>query len=124
MKQLKPWLLILLVFCAGFAGGVVVTRGVIRHAVRQAVGNPDYARDKIERRLAWKLGLDTAQRARVHDILVNTQHDLRSLRAEFQPRFAVIMAGAQTNIAAALSPAQQKRFEEFLGENRQLWQPK
>ena len=123
MRKLKPWLLIFLVFCAGFAGGVVVTRGVIRHVVRQAIGNPDYVRDKVERRLAWKLKLDAAQRTRVHDILVGAQGDLKSLRSEFQPRFARIMGAAQTNIAATLSPEQQKRFEEFQSENRHLWQP-
>lgn len=124
MKRLKPWLLILLVFCAGFAGGVVVTRGVIRHVVRQAINDPDFIRDKIERRMVHKLGLDGDQRKKVHDVLLHTQTDLKSLRQEFQPRFVSIMAQAQTEIAACLTPEQRQKFEEFQNENRHLWQPR
>ncbi len=124
MKKLKPWLLILLVFCAGFAGGVVVTRGVIRHVVRQAVNDPDFVRDKIERRLTAKLGLDREQRTKVHEVLISTQHDLKSLRQEFQPRFFSLMSQAQTEISACLTPEQRQKFEEFQNENRHLWQPR
>jgi len=124
MKKLRPWLLILLVFCAGFAGGVAVTRGVIRHFVRQAIHNPTFMRDQIERRIALKLRLDREQRAKVHDVLVDTQRDLQSLREEFQPRFFAIMNKAQTNVAGVLTPEQRRKFEEFREENRHLWQPR
>ncbi len=124
MKKLKPWLLILLVFGAGFAGGVVVTRGVIRHFVRQAINDPNFMRDKIERRLAARLRLDPGQRAEVHTVLVNTQHDLAGLREEFQPRFLTTMNDGQAKIAAILTPVQLQKFEEFKNENRHLWQPR
>jgi len=124
MKKFKPWLVIILVFCAGFTGGVVVTRGVVRHVIRQAINDPDSMRDKIERRLAVKLRLDHEQRGKVHEILVSTQHDLKSLRQEFQPRFFSIMTEAQGKIAATLTLEQQKKFEEFQDENRHLWQPR
>ena len=124
MKKFKPWLVIILVFCAGFTGGVVVTRGVVRHVIRQAINDPDSMRDKIERRLVVKLRLDHDQRGKVHEILVNTQHDLKSLRQEFQPRFFSIMTDAHDKIAATLTPEQQKKFEEFQDENRHLWQPR
>ncbi len=123
MKKLKPWLLIILVFVAGFAGGVVVTRGVIRHFVRQAVNDPNFMRNVIERRLTVKLRLNHDQRAKVHDVLVNTQHDLKSLREEFQPRFLGIMGQTQSEIADILTPEQKEKFEEFQNENRHLWQP-
>ena len=74
MKKFKPWLVIFLVFCAGFAGGVVVTRGIVRHVIRQAINDPDSMRDKIERRLVVKLRLDHDQPGKVHEILVSTQH--------------------------------------------------
>jgi hypothetical protein len=122
MKKFKPWLVIILVFCAGFAGGVAVTRGVIRHIVRQVINNPDFMRDKIERRLAVRLRLDHDQREKVHDVLVHTQQEMKSLREDFQPRFFSIMSQAQSEISATLTPEQRRKFEEFQDENRQLWQ--
>src|SRR5579863_8742642 len=113
MKKFKPWLVIILVFCAGFAGGVAVTRGVIRHIVRQVINNPDFMRDKIERRLAVRLRLDHDQREKVHDVLVHTQQEMKSLREDFQPRFFSIMSQAQSEISATLTPEQRRKFEEF-----------
>lgn len=122
MKALKPWLVILLVFCAGFAGGVVVTRGVIRHIVRQVVNNPDFMRETIEHRLAVRLHLDHDQRGKVHEVLVKTQRRMKSLREDFQPRFFSIMSEAQSEISDALTPEQREKFEQFQAENRHLWE--
>src|SRR5438093_53113 len=122
MKNLRPWILLVLVFVAGFAGGVVVTRAVVRHTIRQALKNPDFLRAKIERRLVFALRLDAGQRVKVHEILANTQGDLKTLRGEFQPRFVAIMTRAQSEIAETLTPEQRKRFEKFQQENKTLWQ--
>ena len=124
MKRLKPWLVIALVFLAGFGAGVVVTRGVTRHFIQQAVSNPDRVRDLIERRLATCLKLDEAQRAKAHGILMETQQQLRALRGEFAPRFQEIVTNAEVQIRGILNDEQQARFEKFREENRPLWQPK
>jgi hypothetical protein len=121
MNKLRPWILLVLVFAAGFAGGVVATRAVVRHTVRQALMNPDFLRVKIERRLAFALRLDPEQRVRVHEILVHTQGDLKTLREDFQPRFRGIVHRAQSEIADVLTPEQQKRFEKFQQENKPFW---
>jgi len=123
MKKFKLWLVIALVFVTGFTAGVVVTRGVTRHFVREAVANPDHMRDLIERRMAARLKLDVAQRATVHGILVDSHQQLRELRGEFAPRFAEILTHAGTQISAALNDDQRARFETFREENRELWQP-
>ena len=122
MKQLKPWLLIVLVFCAGFAGGVVATRIAVRHFVLRAVRDPNFMRERIEHRIAARLRLDAKQRERLHEILLNTQGDLRSLRSEFQPRFHSILNQAQTEIASELTPEQRERFDRLQRENRIWWQ--
>lgn len=124
MKRLKPWLLILLVFVAGFASGIVVTRAAVRHFVHRAVQDPDFMRAKVAARLTVNLRLDREQRARVNTILLQTQRDLKDLRQEFQPRFYLILNQAQTNISATLTPAQRQRFEQFQQENRHWWQPR
>jgi hypothetical protein len=121
MNKLRPWLLLVLVFVAGFAGGVVVTRGVVRHTVRQALGNPDFLRTRLERRLTFALRLDPQQRLKVHEILEHTQADLKTLRSEFQPRFVEVVKRAETQISADLTPEQQRRFEKFQQDNRAWW---
>ena len=122
MTKLKAFCLLLLVFFAGFAGGIAVTRGMMRHMVQQAVSNPDLFRDRMEARLASRLRLQPEQRGKVHEVFVRTHEELKSLRSEFQPRFAAILERAQSDIAAALTPEQRERFDHFKQENRHLWQ--
>src|SRR3974390_1408711 len=122
MKRLKPWLLIFLVFLAGFAGGVVATRVAVRHFVLHVVRDPDFMRERIEHRISTRLRLDASQRAKVHEILLDTQGELKNLRGEFQPRFHSILNGAQSQIAAELTPEQRERFERLQRENRIWWQ--
>lgn len=120
MKNLKGWLLLALVFLAGFTGGVVVTRGAVRHFVRNAMVNPDLVRNKIERDLNRKLRLNVHQREQVHQILVGSHRRLRELRREFQPQFAAIVESTRKDVAALLTPEQQEQFEQFQNENRAL----
>jgi len=120
MKRIKPWLLLLLVFLAGFAGGIVVTRITVRHVIQRMARDPDYMRDRIEHRMAARLRLDSQQRAKVHEVLIETQGQLKDLHAEFQPRFREIMNHAQAEIVATLTPQQRQRFERFKEENR-VW---
>ena len=124
MKKFKPWLVIALVFVAGFTAGVVVTRGMTRHFVREAVANPDRMRDLIERRMAARLKLDEAQRTKMHGILVDSQRQLHELRGEFAPRFTRIMTNSGGQISVILNEEQRARFEKFREENRELWSPR
>ena len=121
MKKLKVWLLISLVFVAGFAAGVVVTRAVVRHYVRVALTNPDRVRSFIETRIARRLRLDAQQRQDVDRILARTQDDLRQLRSEFTPRFREIVTNAESRISATLTPEQREKFDQLREENRRLW---
>ena len=122
MKKLKPWLVILLVFVAGFAAGVVVTRAVVRRTVQTALTNPDRVRDLIERRLAARMKLETAQREKVHAALAESQRELRELRQEVAPRFRGILSNTEAQIAVVLTPEQRERFAKFKEENQRLWQ--
>ena len=123
MKTLKPWLVIILVFIAGFVGGVVTTRAVVRHWVGQAIANPDRVRGLIQRRLALRLRLDRQQRQEVNEILTDTQAELRHLRMDFAPRYSEIMSNAQSEISAILTPEQRVRFDRLREENRFLFAP-
>jgi Spy/CpxP family protein refolding chaperone len=91
--------------------------------VREAIENPEKVRGFIERRLDRRLELDGDQRKKLHDILVDAHQQLKDLRLEFRPRFALIISEADTNITAILTPEQRERFEEFKAENPMIWQP-
>jgi Spy/CpxP family protein refolding chaperone len=121
--KLKSWLVLGLVFVAGFGAGVVVTRGVVRHLIQQAVTNPDRVRDVIERRLVRQLDLTPVQRGQVHAILLDTQKDLHALRGEFRPQFVAILSNAEQRVGAVLTDEQRARLAEFQAENRRFWEP-
>ena len=120
MKTVKVFGLIALIFVAGFAGGVVATRMVVRRMVANAIAHPTGAGPKVEVVLDRKLRLDEAQRQRVHEILKVSRDKMRDVREELQPRLNMIALDARTNISALLKAEQQKRFEQFIEDNRQF----
>ncbi len=122
MKSLKAWVLLLLVFTAGFASGIVATRIVVRHFVQHAIKDPDFMRRVIEKRMAFRLRLDGAQREKLDEILRHTQTELAELRGEFQPRFLSIISDTQSQVDEILTPAQRERFEKLRAENQHWWQ--
>src|SRR5215475_840663 len=117
MKTLKVWLVLLLVFLAGFAGGVVATRIVVRKIVQTAIRHPELVRHRIELSLDRRLRLDPQQREQVGQILAETQDRLKALRKEFQPQFADIMQETRGKISAVLTPEQQQKFDAYLAEH-------
>ena len=123
MKRFKVWLLLALVFAAGFAGGIVTARVSIRHFVRQAIAHPELVRDRIERNLDRRLRLDARQQEQVHEMLVRSHDRLKSLRAEFQPRLRALLEDLHHEVDGVLTPEQRARLDAFLEENRAFWQP-
>jgi uncharacterized protein YneF (UPF0154 family) len=123
MKRFKVWLLLTLVFLAGFSGGIVATRIAVRHFVRQAMTKPELVRNKVERDLIRKLRLDAGQREQVRQILRRSHQQIQELRREFQPQFADILQATRKDISAVLTPAQQQRFEQFQAENETVLRP-
>lgn len=124
MKKAKPWLLLILVFIAGFAGGVVTTRAVVRRVIQVAIDHPDRVQLRVERTLDTRLRLDRSQREQVHEYLNHAHDELRGLRSKFQPEFAAILSEASSNIDSTLTPEQRVRFEKLKEEKRHLWQPR
>lgn len=122
MKTLRVWLVLALVFFAGFAGGTVVTRGVVRNFISHAIANPDMIRLRIEGELNRELGLNPRQRREVRQILVSSHERLRTLRQEFQPQLATIAQDTRQQISAVLTPEQEKKFEQFELEHRPIVQ--
>jgi hypothetical protein len=124
MSKIKIWLVIALVFVAGFAGGVVVTRALVRHWIRQVTASPDRLRTLVEKRMKARLNLDATQRQKVDEILARTQDQIAGLRQEFAPPFRNITSNTVSEVTAVLRPEQRERFRNLIEENRHLWQPR
>jgi hypothetical protein len=124
MRNFKPWLLLILVFFAGIAVGVVGTGAFVRQLVRRIAANPDWVRVKIERSLDRELELSAEQRPKVHQIVADSHQRIKSLRREFQPRFLAIVEQAESEISTMLTPAQRERFQKWIKDKEAVWKPK
>jgi Spy/CpxP family protein refolding chaperone len=123
MKTFKLLLLVVLVFLAGAAAGVVGTRIAIRHWVNSAIQRPEKVQLLVERNLRWRLRLDAGQQVQVHRILTGAHGQLRELRQEYRPQMVAVVTNAEAEISAILTPEQQMRFEKMQQENRRFLQP-
>src|SRR5579859_4594584 len=104
MKKWKSILLLLLVFGAGLAVGVVGTRVVVRRAVQQAMGHPEKMQTLVERNLTRRLQLDDDQQSKLHAVMTDTRAKLNDLHKQIQPQAAEIWHGADVKISAFLTP--------------------
>ena len=114
MKQIKPWIVIGLVFVAGIIVGVSATRLAVRKVIERVATNPDVLRERIERNLARELTLTPEQRPKVHEIVVRSRDEIQELRSEFQPRVGGILKRSEREIRDVLNDAQQQKFDLML----------
>lgn len=118
MKHWKSILLLLLVFGAGVAVGVVGTRAAVRQYAQRAIAQPERIQNLAERDLARELQLDKKQRAQVHEILSQTRAQLRDLRLQVQPQMMLATSNATAQISALLTPDQRLLMEKsFAAKN-------
>ena len=124
MKTIKVIGVLVLIFVAGFSGGVVATRLVVRNMVLEARRHPEQTtsliRTNMERSFIRALRLSPEQQKQVHEILKDSRDRTRPIREQFQPQLDAIVFETRSNIFLTLTPPQQQRFKEFLAENRQF----
>ena len=123
MKTVKVIGVLVLIFLAGFSGGVVATRVVVRQMVREARRNPEtpqVLRTNIEQNLFRTLQLSPKQKKQVHEIMKDSRDRRRPIMEQYQPQLDAITIETRSNIFSMLKPEQQQRFKEFLSENRQF----
>lgn len=113
MKIWKSVLLLVLVFAAGMAVGIVSTQVFVRRVVQAAIAHPDGVQMMMERNLTRRLYLDFDQQTKLHAILADTRRQLGELRRQYQPQANVILRGADQKIAALLTPEQQAHYEKI-----------
>jgi Spy/CpxP family protein refolding chaperone len=123
MKSWKPILLLVLVFVAGVATGVLGNRISVRREVQQALKSPEKTQLIMERSLIRRLNLDAGQQAQLHTIMTETRTKLRELRREFQPQTSAIMQDSTAKISALLTPEQRVQYEKIRQEERPASRP-
>lgn len=124
MKTFKVIGLLVLVFLAGFSGGVVVTHLFVQGIVDYTMAHPEKARTRVEQNVELNLNrqlhLTPQQREQIRQILKDSRDRTRTVREEFQPKFNAVVLETRSNIVAVLNPEQKERFEQFLSNNRQF----
>jgi Spy/CpxP family protein refolding chaperone len=123
MKNLKPILVLILVFAAGAVVGSVATRRVAIGMVRRAIQNPEFMRERAHKEMERRLGLNPEQEKQVDAIFADTQRQLWELRRKNQPEFFGIMSNSQYRISAQLTPEQREKFQRYRAENRRFLLP-
>jgi hypothetical protein len=141
-SRLRIWfaMFVLVVFCAGLAGGVVLDRSLTRRAFDRAAGRggPRGPMDfgpggpgpggpgpgggprrgggppprVLVDRLSSELGLSADQRTKVEEVLTARRARLESVQREVRDRFETEQRGLRDEIRTVLTPEQQETFDK------------
>jgi Spy/CpxP family protein refolding chaperone len=131
-SRLRLWfaLFVLVVFCVGLAGGVLIGRTVMRRAVvergvdrdrgprdggpgpggpRRGGGPPPRA---LAERLAKDLGLTAEQQTKVEAVLTASREQVERLQRDVRERLDAEQRGLRDEIRKILTPEQQQKFDQ------------
>lgn len=124
-KRRAVWLLGL-TFVAGATVGVAAERldllalGATAEEATRSSGRDETPGDRqttIER-FADELGLTSAQRTQIEDILVDYRTSVSGLWGEWRPRYRSLIDSVRTQIEAVLTPEQVTQYRALLKERR------
>jgi Spy/CpxP family protein refolding chaperone len=124
-SKVRIWfaLFVLVVFCVGLTGGVLIGRRLPLRPVDRAPfgpresGTPDGRRGgplrgMLVERLARDLDLTPEQRAKIDAILADRRARLDALQRDARQRFEEEGRGVREQIRGVLTPEQQRKFDE------------
>ena len=125
MKRLRGFLGVFLIFFFGVIVGAALNGGGIWKEMHDVIeGGPDAVVAKISDRLKKELNLDEAQQQMVAHIVTETRIELRTFRADSQPRVQLALANAEQKIRVVLNPEQRKKFDQIIENSRGKWELK
>jgi Spy/CpxP family protein refolding chaperone len=122
----RNWLIALLmavVFLSGIICGGGATAVFMVRRVRQAVQHPE---ERPGRNLGWiarRLDLTPEQRREVHEIIQRHNKETQRLRESVMPRVRAEMKSLEEEIAAVLTPEQERQWRELAARARRDWMP-
>lgn len=122
MKHWKVILGVVLVFVLGAGAGALVTHRIYQKRLQTFLRGGPAATEMIVRRMSAELDLRPEQRRQLHDIVRDTQRQLREARQRPDPQFRTILRDMEQRIRAILTPEQQTKFDTLMAERKAKWQ--
>lgn len=123
MSWLRHWKVILALVALFLIGGVTGTAVTLK-VVKQIVANrsnPERVPQLMLHEYERRLDLTPEQVEKIRPIMQRTGREMWELRAEMTGRTFQIIRHSNEQIAAELTPEQQKRFEELKTELRERY---
>ena len=117
--SIKAKLLVFTIFFTGIASGILIANFYTTRVMTSApdtTTNPPAREQKVQRdinKFYDYLGLDQAQREKMHKIGEETRHEFQDLQKETQPRFEAIRQESRSKIRAVLNDEQRVKYDEF-----------
>jgi Spy/CpxP family protein refolding chaperone len=128
-NRVRIWftVFVLLVFCAGLAGGIVIGRRMGPPPIGPGIppfmgmfggrGDGPQGPGRLIDRLSENLQLSSEQRTKVEAILIARRAKLEQLNQDVITRAENERRDMQAEIRAVLTPEQQQRFDKWLAES-------
>lgn len=114
MKDMKLWLGLLVLFLSGVCVGGLGTWMIAEQRVMDSLTRePQPFHKAIMSKLTRELDLNESQRARIAEIVSNSQDELAALRERLRPEREEILRRGREALKAELSPEQQAKFDEI-----------
>jgi Spy/CpxP family protein refolding chaperone len=117
--SIKAKLLVFAIFFTGIASGILIANFYTTRVMTSSpdtTANPPGREQKVQRdinKFYDYLGLDQAQREKMHKIGEETRHEFQELQKETQPRYEAIREESRTKIRAVLNEEQRAKYDEF-----------
>lgn len=122
MKNWKAIVGVVAVFLLGMVAGGIITHRIYQHRLRAFLRGGPAVAEMITRRLNAELDLNRDQRAKVLEIVRDSQRQLRKERQKPQPEFRRVLQDTEQRIRAVLTPEQQAKYDKYLAERKAQWQ--
>ena len=118
-SQLKPWLLLGIIFIVGVVTGSALTIGLGPHFMHTP-GAPQMKRLWM-RHLVERLNLTSDQQAKIQPILTDAENQIQSLHREEIDHGAQIFKETNDRIAALLTPGQKVELQKIENEREKMF---
>lgn len=120
MSPSRARFVIVAVFLLGFLAGAASLQVVRARIERRLLDAPDPLARVVVYKLDKELRLTPEQRREVQRVMADSRLEVIAATADVLPRLLDIFDRSQARIRAALTPAQQEKFDRLVAERRRL----
>jgi len=123
-KELKLWLVLILIFLLGVATGISLSLGLASHNVHTT--GPQQIKSRMLTGLTHRLKLTPDQQAKIQPIMADAATQIQALRRDEAGRISQVIEKMNGQMAAILTPEQQaelQRMEKEMQNQREQMFP-